>query len=192
MRELVFRLSIDAAAHAPNASIYGPHEHDDMANWTQTVPYAGVRQRTVDRTDWRFAAGAMAAALLGVLGALPLFWGWWQLGRAVSLNPLELAKAFRAPLLAGVAHSNADRAELAGPVGLRRVRYGAVTAAVLEDVEGALLSPWQPLPSADGDMAMAEAKLVLCFDLARGDGGLGRQQQGRRFVATPVSGASYG
>jgi hypothetical protein len=37
--------------------------------------------------------------LVGLLAALSLLRGWWELGRTVSLSPLETAKAFAAPIL---------------------------------------------------------------------------------------------
>jgi hypothetical protein len=37
--------------------------------------------------------------LVGFLAALSLLWGWWELGRTVSLSPLETANAFAAPML---------------------------------------------------------------------------------------------
>jgi hypothetical protein len=114
MREVMFRASVDAARYA-NRSIFltlepTPDEpalqQQHTANWTQRVAFRGAQPRTVYRTDWGFVFGAAAASALGVLGVLPLFWGWWQLGRAVSLNPLEVAHAFCAPLLRGATHRN--------------------------------------------------------------------------------------
>lgn len=29
----------------------------------------------------------------------PTYWGWWRLGRQVSMSPLEIARAFNAPIL---------------------------------------------------------------------------------------------
>ena len=49
----------------------------------------------------------------------------WTLGRDVSMSPLEVAKAFNAPLLAAE-HSNAEVEELVKSVGARRVRYQQV------------------------------------------------------------------
>lgn len=56
---------------------------------------------------------------------IPLYYGFWSLGRPVSLNPLEIARAFGAPLLDGVdGNSRADDIEMQkGSLG---VKYGAV------------------------------------------------------------------
>jgi hypothetical protein len=54
------------------------------------------------------------------------FDGYWTLGRNVSMSPLEIAKAFNAPLLES-ADSNADVKSLMRVVGERSVKYGAVS-----------------------------------------------------------------
>jgi hypothetical protein len=93
-------------------------------------------------------AGVLAVLLL-------LYTGWWELGRAPSLNPLETGLAMGAPLLllqspttttttaatagpdgggscstcgGGMAavNSNAGHAHIVARLGARRVRYGAV------------------------------------------------------------------
>jgi hypothetical protein len=77
-----------------------------------------------------------SAGVAGALAVLPLCRRWWQLGRDVSLNPLEVATAFSAPLLAG-ADTNADWAQLAKAVGAKRVRYGAFADAASPGGAGA-------------------------------------------------------
>jgi hypothetical protein len=230
MRELVFRMSIDAARYS-NRSIFQSLAPEDprvqqrhTANWTQPgIAYTGRQQRTVYRTDWRYVAAAAAASLLcGVLGGvLPLFWGWWQLGRAVSLNPLEIAQAFRAPLLArgSAAPSNAGRAELVRACGAKRVRYGAVVtpsvasaasccgradaaAAQYSSYFSPLASPAPPLTGGHRDSAAAStalgsagaagaAKLVLCFEADDDDGNGDGSLQRHRRVAKPQPGRIY-
>jgi hypothetical protein len=58
---------------------------------------------------------------------IPLFVGWWELGRDVSFAPLEVAHAFGAALLAGL-DSNATEDDIAKAVQERtkQVRYGVV------------------------------------------------------------------
>ena len=58
-----------------------------------------------------------------MLGTIALFYGWWELGRAVSLSPIEIAKVFDAPLLNGKGTS-AEIGELLNEIGPVRVRYG--------------------------------------------------------------------
>jgi hypothetical protein len=59
---------------------------------------------------------------LACLAILPTYRGWWLLGRLVSLSPLEIAKAFDAPMLRGI-DANGTSSELARAIGDARVRY---------------------------------------------------------------------
>jgi hypothetical protein len=61
-----------------------------------------------------------------ILFAALLYWGWWQLGRRVSFSPIEIAKAFDAPLLQNV-NTNSRAKDLLRDVGNLRIRYGAVS-----------------------------------------------------------------
>ncbi|KAL1392756.1 hypothetical protein HDK64DRAFT_306228 [Phyllosticta capitalensis] len=95
IREVAFR-----------ASIYAANEYSSNQtalknmNASQDVHYLGQSLETVYATDLvRMIAGA-ALAVLGLLGALPLYYGWWELGRDVTMSPVEIAKAFDARLLA--------------------------------------------------------------------------------------------
>lgn len=51
-----------------------------------------------------------------------------HLGRSVSLSPVEVAKAFNAPLLVEV-DSNAEVKKIVEQIGVTRVRYGAVSSS---------------------------------------------------------------
>jgi hypothetical protein len=44
--------------------------------------------------------------LLALLAVISLLWGWWELGRSVSLSPLETAKAFGAPMMQHVGRNS--------------------------------------------------------------------------------------
>jgi hypothetical protein len=132
MREYAFRASLEpetlSIAEHPELMLEKLNASELAhltGNWTQRVRYRGTEERVVYRTHRGFLAAGAAASLVGVLAVLPLYYGWWRLGRAVSLNPLETAKAFGAPLLAHV-NSNAGDAQLAREAGAARVRYGVV------------------------------------------------------------------
>ncbi len=100
------------------------------------MAYNGFHERIVYRTDWRTAAAAIAISFLGVAATLPLYWRWWRLGRSVTLSPVEIAKAFGAPLLRGV-NSNATAHEMAHAASALAVRYGAVPASPAATAAGA-------------------------------------------------------
>lgn len=72
-------------------------------------------------------AGGLAVIGLASLTVALTFHGWWRLGREVSMSPLEIARAFNAPLLQQ-AEPNATGDDLKKDFGKEKVRF-----AVRED-----------------------------------------------------------
>jgi len=128
MREIAFRSALDVATR----NLTFPES-------VQRVPYTGSQPETVYTSNYRYMASALIVSLLGVLAVIPTFRGWWELGRKVTLSPLEVAKAFDAPLLGG-AESNAGAENMLRVVGGHKVRYGDVA------VDGAGMRKLQILP----------------------------------------------
>ncbi|CEI70529.1 hypothetical protein FVEN_g974 [Fusarium venenatum] len=60
----------------------------------QKVQYDSGTTTLVYTTDYNKMWIAVLVSLIGIFSVLPTFWGWWELGRDVSLNPLEIANAF--------------------------------------------------------------------------------------------------
>ncbi len=89
------------------------------------MEYRGTEDHIVYDTNRVFLVAAAAASLADLLAMLPLYAGWWRLGRAVSLYLLEMAQAFGAPLLVHV-NSNADNALLVREAGATGVYYSMV------------------------------------------------------------------
>ena len=87
------------------------------------------------KTNHGFMYGALASILFCVLCVLPSYWGYWQLGRDVTLGPFEIANAFRAPILDHPTVANAGVKELIREVGQKEVKYGAM---VQTDASGRL------------------------------------------------------
>jgi hypothetical protein len=56
------------------------------------------------------------------LAILSTYWGWWRLGREVSMSPLEIARAFGAPLLE-TADPNATGDDLKRELGTQEIRF---------------------------------------------------------------------
>ncbi|KAK5010308.1 hypothetical protein LTR28_010668 [Elasticomyces elasticus] len=77
-------------------------------------------------TNIKFMWGAFASLLVCVLCVLPTYYGYWQLGRKVTLGPFEIANAFRAPMLEHPVASNGVVEDLLKEVGGRRVKYGEI------------------------------------------------------------------
>ncbi|KAL1877310.1 hypothetical protein Plec18167_005000 [Paecilomyces lecythidis] len=73
-----------------------------------------------------YLAGAIAAIIVGVAAICVLFWGWWRLGRSVSMSPIEIARAFGAPIVQ-TEDSNADLNDVLKELGSRKIRYGVQT-----------------------------------------------------------------
>ncbi|KAF7555271.1 hypothetical protein G7Z17_g2283 [Cylindrodendrum hubeiense] len=95
------------------------------ASSEQSVEGTQLRTTTKYTLHTEYLAGTLAILVVGVIAVVWLFYGFWLLGRRVSMSPLEIAAAFQAPITAG-ADSNADATELASQVGKRPVKYGAL------------------------------------------------------------------
>lgn len=90
-----------------------------------TVTGQFTTTQNVYQTRFAFLIAAAIVMTSGVLAVIPTFYGWWALGRSVTLDPIETAKAFDAPVLGGApALSNADVDKLVEKIGRRRIVYG--------------------------------------------------------------------
>jgi hypothetical protein len=114
LRQIAFRTSLQAAKDNLTAT-----------NATQTVQYVGSSSETVYKTNFNVVAVAAALNLLAVLAIIPTYRGWWAMGRRFSLSPLEIARAFDAPLLRDTEY-NSTWEQITERVGERNVRYGEV------------------------------------------------------------------
>lgn len=117
LNQIAFRVSINAAQF--------PFRNTTSPPAPQILQMQEVRTINVFKSIYRYMAASTVLTIVCVALVLPTFRGWWELGRSVTLNPLELAKAFDAPLLNGPG-SNAPLHELVRTMGMRNVRYGEV------------------------------------------------------------------
>jgi hypothetical protein len=76
-------------------------------------------------SHYHYLGGALLVMFLGVVLVFPTFLGWWQLGRKMSFSPIEIAKAFNAPLLAEF-RSNSEMKKILKEAGGLDVVYGEV------------------------------------------------------------------
>lgn len=90
---------------------------------SQSVTAQQSEERAVFRTSYAYLGGALGITVVALLMAAGLFKGYSALGRAVTMSPVEVAKAFDAPLLRGV-DSNAVIKGLTAAAGSRMVMYG--------------------------------------------------------------------
>ena len=112
IRDLMFRTAI-AATNGSDPQLVKAQE-------TTTLP--------IYQSHYLYLGLAVLFTALGWLATVPIFIGWWHVGRTVSLSPIETAKAFRAPMLDN-ADSNGDVDVLLKELGDRPVRYGAAATS---------------------------------------------------------------
>jgi hypothetical protein len=112
------------------------HSNYDNAPFTPTNISAIQYGSSIHyKTNHGFMWGALASILVCILCVLPSYWGYWQLGRDVTLGPFEIANAFRAPILDHPSVANAGVKVLIREVGQREVKYGEM---VQNDASGRL------------------------------------------------------
>jgi hypothetical protein len=89
LNEFTFRLGVSAAKY--NYSMV-QSTLDPGLEPAQNVTGIQIGLQNVYETDfWYFFGAALVEiACIGII--LPLYWGWWRLGRPVSFSPLEIAK----------------------------------------------------------------------------------------------------
>ena len=107
IREIAFRSAIAASTKSEG----------QLVSATDTSP------RMVYKSHAGWLAATLVMIILNIIGLLPLFIGFPRLGRRTSMSPVEVAKAFEAPILSGCA-ANASVDSLLKDVGSKRVMYG--------------------------------------------------------------------
>lgn len=118
LNTMAFMLSISAANFEyRNTSAPPPR---------RTWPMEETRLVNVYKIEYSYLFASIAITLSLVVLIMPTFVGWWELGRSVTLNPIETAKAFEAPLLSGPG-SNAPLKDLISDAGRHRIKYGDVS-----------------------------------------------------------------
>ena len=100
-----------------------------MASQNITTSVTGIVEEYL--TFSAYVYGALAATFITVMLVLPVYWGFWQLGRKVTLGPLEILQAFGAPIIAPdkMKAYHGDFDQVLEDVGDRRVQYGQLRNA---------------------------------------------------------------
>jgi hypothetical protein len=156
IRELAFRTAV-AAANITDMNILFFNSSliaaglPQIKNWTQPITVTASQNLVVYSISLPYLICAIIVSSLGVLAVATLHLGSLELSRTVSLNPLEIAKAFDAPIFAnvkGVAEANA----IARSIGGTKVQY-----ALVDDNDGVVSDS---TIQKDGEGA-AEAKFVV-------------------------------
>lgn len=137
----MFRTAIASAplhANATNPQIFR-HNGTTLAANTQSIIVTQSSSEARYKSEYAWLAGALLATMIPTLTVLGMFWGYWQIGRRVTLSPIETAKAMGSPLLISE-DGNSTARELVRELGRRRVRYGGVAR---DAQSGACHSPGQ-------------------------------------------------
>ena len=85
----------------------------------------------VYKSDHRYLVAALVFILVALVAVLFLLWGYWEIGRRVSLSPIETAKAFQARMMHGVQEVAIDG--ILKEVGKFSVRYDRGTGEIVRD-----------------------------------------------------------
>lgn len=110
---------------ALRASLKVGKENVTMEGVKQSVPFVSYGTYSVYRTDYPYLIFAVLISFAGVSSVIATFYGWWRLGRSLSMNPFEIGKAFRAPMLED-AGSNVSFDTFPAHLKNSRIRYGSV------------------------------------------------------------------
>ncbi|KAK7185151.1 hypothetical protein DPSP01_000732 [Paraphaeosphaeria sporulosa] len=128
MQNLAFRTTV-AMATAPDSlfapSLTGATLANLRSNWTQSIPVTGYRTLPIYHISSLLVALGVVFSLIGVVAVVPLYYGFWEMGRKVSLNPLEIARAFGAPFMEGL-DGNTTPDMISVERGGMGVKYGAL------------------------------------------------------------------
>ncbi|KAH8799720.1 hypothetical protein F5884DRAFT_115560 [Xylogone sp. PMI_703] len=121
INEMAFRLSLAAKDF--------PYRDTNTSSAPQSLTMLQTTDVNVFRSEYRFLIASTVLTTVFILLITPTFIGWWELGRRVTLNPIETAKAFDAPVLQGPG-SNAPLSELVRTMGGRGLKLGVVDGYV--------------------------------------------------------------
>lgn len=107
LHEVMFRTALKAANAADSAAIVDP-QFSRIFETNYTLNATQVSTQNIFSSHFGYLAGALTVMTLGILAVLPTFYGWWDLGRSMTLSPVETAKAFHAPMLGSAPHLHSN------------------------------------------------------------------------------------
>jgi len=138
--------------------------YPDLALVNRTTSQDAEVNMTFDEAVYeiqpQWLAWAFALISLATLAVLSTYWGWWHLGRPVSMSPLEIAKAFDAPLMrhADPNGSVEDHLKISGDTLVRYGFHATITeqpetdnqrASIQARIDSSLDTPMTENPSSD-------------------------------------------
>lgn len=96
-------------------------------SYVQNITLQETHDEIVFASHLEFFAGAVGLMFATLVFVASNFYGWWQLGRNMTMSPIEIASAYNVPLLRGhEVSANANVDMQLEKIGGRRVRYGEI------------------------------------------------------------------
>ena len=115
LNQIAFRVSMYASTY--------PYRYTNAAPAPQVITMTETSNINIFHSEHKYLIANTVLTIFFMGLVLPSFIGWWDLGRRVTLDPIEIAKAFDAPIFQGPG-SNATMRQLAQDYGQRSIRYG--------------------------------------------------------------------
>lgn len=133
LNEIMFRTALQAGTQNPDGIVLRGEKLNDAKVTYPTAQSIDAQQsasKIIYRTDYRYLIGAVVVMGVGIISVFVSFFGWWRLGRDLSLDPFETAKAFDAPsLIERQGESWHDLDDMVKAIGNRPIMYGEVVDA---------------------------------------------------------------
>lgn len=102
MGDLAFRVALLAGNSSSNKGFIGTYPSHAP---NQSIQATQILIPPVYRANWEYLWAAFAVIVLTTISVISTFYGWWELGRTVSVRPLQIAKTFNSQLLSDVSSS---------------------------------------------------------------------------------------
>ena len=120
--EILFRLSLQAAQTNVNLTEFPLDQGQSLKQAVQVTSHETVN--TYEVVKWAMSI-AVAVMALGIAAVLWTLWGWWEIGTQVSLDPIGMAKAFSAPILAAYQSTGSFKDETRAESGVLLLKLSA-------------------------------------------------------------------
>jgi hypothetical protein len=115
LNQIAFRVSIQAANFE--------YRNTNSTPTPQVITMQATGNVNVFHSEHKYMIAMIVLTTFFMALVVPTSIGWWELGRRVTLDPIEIAKAFDAPMFQGPG-SNAPLRQLVKHYGSRSVKYG--------------------------------------------------------------------
>lgn len=104
-------------------TLSGPEYENASRSYQEAIQYVSEVHY---HTNLGFMFGALGSTFVCILLVLPVYYGFWELGRPVSLNPIEVATAFQAPMLMPLQPKTSHADDVVKVAGSQMIKYADV------------------------------------------------------------------